>query len=194
MGAASDPDHERRATGATTSLRGKGPGDGDLDHAIAVLRARIDEDFKVRERLDAKQRQAFALAAGFFALAQTVALRFLDTDNVLRSEQLAIAIAAAIAAAAVAITAVKLSKGEKLEDQPDFDPAAVKRWCNEAASAPSEHYVSRKIVAHLVEIAEGRTAQNKTLAVSVDGVQTAAVFALIATGLELIVAVGTQLV
>ena len=49
-----------------------GAGGKDLDQAISTLRARVDEEFRIAERLDSKARQAFALAAGFFAVVQTV--------------------------------------------------------------------------------------------------------------------------
>ena len=39
-----------------------------------ALKASADQEFNIAERLSAKARQAFALAAGFFVVAQTVAI------------------------------------------------------------------------------------------------------------------------
>jgi len=54
---------------------GSGP-EPDLTSAgkvVDALKASADQEFNIAERVSAKSRQAFALAAGFFIVGQTVA-------------------------------------------------------------------------------------------------------------------------
>src|SRR5438874_4637282 len=54
-------------------LGGSSPDDEDVTLALDVLRKMADQEFNRAERAASRARQAFALAAGFFAVVQTVA-------------------------------------------------------------------------------------------------------------------------
>ena len=126
-----------------------GAGRADLlDHAIGVLRARVEEEFRVTERLDSKSRQAFALAAGFFVIAQTVAFGSFGSVN--GTESVLVGSAAIFAALAVLVTGHHLATGEELQEVRDLRPDAVVDWCKEATD---DEYVSARIVTNLRDVA-----------------------------------------
>jgi hypothetical protein len=181
----------RAADAASRAMTGRGgAGGSDLEQAIGVLRARVDEEFRIAERLDSKQRQAFALAAAFFAVVQTVTFGSFAQDVVTSTERALLGLLALVAGIAVATTAHRLAGGEALLDEDDVNPEAVVRWCNEAAE---EHYVARKIVSTLSTVAANRHESNKARGAKVDRVQLAARWALMLTGVELVVAIVTRI-
>ena len=163
-----------------------GAGSADLDQAINVLRARVDEEFRIAERLDSKQRQAFALAAGFFAVVQTVAFGSFSGDSVTTTERVVLGVLALLAGLAVMLTGHKLTEGEELQPEDDISADALVRWCNEA---DGEDYVAVRIVSRLSAVATSRHESNKTRARKVDAVHDATRVALILAGVELVFAV-----
>lgn len=167
-----------------------GPTGPDLSQAVAVLRGRVDEEFKITERLDTKQRQAFALAAGLFAVAQTVAFGAFSDDSVDTPARILIAAVAAIAAACVVWTAGRLQDGEELQEQDDINPESIVNWCNEPSDDPD--YVTVRLVRELSVVAQNRHMRNQERAKDYDRVAYAARWAMIATGVELFVAIALR--
>ncbi|RKQ90470.1 hypothetical protein C8N24_0274 [Solirubrobacter pauli] len=83
---------------------------GQADRVVDAIKASADVEFNIAERLSGKARQAFALAAGMFTVAQAVALGAFRPGNVNTVEArwiLGFALAAVIALAAAALTTVK---------------------------------------------------------------------------------------
>lgn len=74
--------------------------------ALVSLRQLFDDEIKRVERLVARGRQGFAFAAGFFALAQTVALGSFQTSNLSEHERRVLLLIAAIGGTGVVLTAI----------------------------------------------------------------------------------------
>ncbi len=174
---------------AETSGAGDGP-DADLDRAITVLNARLDEEFRISERLDGKQRQAFALASVFFAIVQTVAFGSFAQGHLHTAQRGVIGGLAVVACVILIVVMQYLTSAEKLRDEDDINPKAIVDWCNEA-DAPD--YVAVRLVGELSEVAQKRAASNKARALSYDKVSAAARWSLIASGVELLVAIALRI-
>jgi hypothetical protein len=162
----------------------------DLEQAIRVLQARMDEEFRISERLDSKQRQAFALAAAFFAVAQTVAFGSFAQGNLHSSARALIGILAVAAALVLVMVMHRLRDGEELRTEDDVRPDAIVKWCNEA---DDPGYVSARLVGELSEVAKRRSDSNKLRATNYDRVADVARWSLIATAVELLVAVALRI-
>jgi hypothetical protein len=135
-----------------------------LEQAIGVLRARIDEEFRISERLDSKSRQAFALAAGFFAVVQTVTFSAFAQSSVHTGERIVLLAVAFIAGGAVAAVAHRLTNGEELLDEIDIKPETIVQWCNEAGR--DSEYVSVRLVGELSGVATRRAETTRSVAAS----------------------------
>src|SRR3954465_14757211 len=109
----------RRAGSEMTVVGDGGAVSGDIDNALTVLRARIDEEFRITERLDSKSRQAFALTAGFFAVVQTVAFGAFAQATVNGTERVLLLAAAVVAGGALIVVANRLTNGEELLEEAD---------------------------------------------------------------------------
>ena len=174
--------------GADASVNEReGGGRRDLEQAIAVLRGRIDEEFRITERLDAKGRQAFALAAGFFAVVQTVAFGAFAQIGVTSGERVLLAVLAVIAGLSLIVVAYRLTHGEELLEEIDVRPDTIVKWANDAGDDPE--YVSARLVTELANVANRRDANNATRAGDYDNIVDATRLALILAGVELIVAI-----
>lgn len=160
-----------------------GPGAGDLDHAIAVLRARVDEEFRISERLDSKGRQLFALAAGVFAVTQTVVFGSFSENRVGTDERVALCVMALLAGLALWWTAHAQADGEDLAEEGDTRPEAIVEWVN---AATTDRQVTLQILGELARVARERDTSNRARAVRYDLVQTRARWVLILTATELI--------
>lgn len=165
--------------------------DGELEQAIGVLRARVDEEFRIAERLDSKTRQAFALAAAFFAVIQTVAFGSFAEGGVTSSERTLLLIAAVVAGVAVSNVAHKAGRAEDLRDEADLSPSRIVDWANHAGSDPE--YVRARLLSGLAEVANERTTNNESRATKYDVVADAARLALILSGVELVIAIVARL-
>jgi hypothetical protein len=178
-----------RSPGAEQAGEGGGSAD-DLEQAITVLRARVDEEFRIAERLDSKQRQAFALASVFFAVVQTVAFGSFAQSN-LHTTQRAIIGGLAVVAGLVLITVMnRLNNAEELHPEDDVRPEAVVDWCNEA---DSPGYVAARLVGELSDVARRRSSSNEARAHNYDMVATATRWSLIVTGVELLIAIALRI-
>ena len=157
----------------------------DLAAALAVLRERVEHEFRVTERLERKARQEFTLAAGFFAFAQAGAFASFGASDVTASERFAVLAAAMLAAVAVVLVAARLRKVERLREAAEVTPRIVFEWCRDQTQPKST-------MAHLIwvlsELAGRHTAGNETRAAQAEAVATAAGWALSLAGVELALA------
>jgi hypothetical protein len=193
-----EPEQRPPVTRLPTGVRGEaksgGPpagSEGELDQAIAVLASRIDEEFRITERLDSKTRQAFALSAGFYAVIQTVAFGSFAQADVSGTERVVLLLCAVAAGGLLARVAHLVTRAEELRGETDIRPSAIVKWANEAGDNP-EH-VRSQLVTQLSDVAEKRDAENKKRGGRYDAVVDAARLALIAAGVELLVAVAARL-
>jgi hypothetical protein len=161
-----------------------GAGRADLDQAILVLRARVEEEFRISERLDSKSRQAFALAAGFFIVAQTVA--FGSFGSVSGAESALVGVCALLAAFAVYVTGHRLASGEDLLEVRDIRPDAIVEWCD---AATDDEYVSVRIVGNLRDVAKDRRENNQIRERNYDRIITAMRWSLVFAMVELFFAI-----
>ena len=163
-------------------------GGKDLEQAATQLRTRIDEEFRISERLDAKQRQAFALAAGFFAVVQTVTFGSFAQDHVHAGERVWLLAQVVLAAGALYAVAHRLRHGEELQEVDDVRPDLIVQWLEEADDDDPEYFMAR-LVRRLSSVAEDRIANNRIRTRNVDAVDSGARWVLIFSGVELLVAV-----
>jgi hypothetical protein len=158
----------------------------ELAQVISALRARIDEEFRMMERLDTKARQAFALVAGFFAVVQAVAFGGFAQSHVSTSELVVVAIFAIVAGALVVVAGHLLREVEELQREPDIKPSEIVRWFDEAADADE---VSRNLATGLAHVAEKRYANNLEKTKRLKRLENAARWSLIFTSAELMLAI-----
>ena len=159
-----------------------GAGGKDLDQAITVLRARIDEEFRISERLDSKARQAFALATGFFAVVQTLAFGGFAQTTVTPTERVFLLVAAVIAGGCVVVVAHRLANGEELLEEADVKPEAIVEWCDEAGN--DAEFVSTRLVSELAHMARRRADNNAIRARNYDAVAFSTRWALILAAVD----------
>jgi hypothetical protein len=157
------------------------PGVGHrFDLAIGALRAQIDEEFRISERLDGKARQAFALAAAFFAVTQTVAFR----GSLSPEERIAILIVAVPAAILLLVTATAVANLEDLRREKDIEPRAIQEW----ASEHDDMQFARTMIVHLREVADRRVESNTHRSALYAKVATRTRWSLILAAVELLLA------
>ena len=179
-----------RAVPGRTGQTGQGGGRTDIEPALLELRARVDEEFEISQRLDSKMRQAFALAVGYFAVVQTVAFGSFAERGVNPSERLLLLVAVIAAGFGLLAVAHRLTNGEELLDEHDTRPDAIIQWLNEAAA---DDYVPSKLVVELAETAKDRTANNAIRGRNYDAVVAAARSTIIFTTVELLMAITVRL-
>lgn len=193
-----DPSHEDEGTSAPAqkSARDRKVSDpagqgAELDQAITVLRARVDEEFKIAERLDSKARQAFALAAGFFAVIQTVTFGSFAQDEVSTPERVLLLLVAILAGGFLAKVAHKVTSAEELHVESDLRPGAIVEWAN--AAGPANEYVRVRLIRGLSEVAQERHDNNEKRATRYEEVVDACRWVLIFSGVELVIAIATRI-
>jgi hypothetical protein len=157
----------------------------DLENALGVLEERISHQFQVTERLEAKSRQNFTLAAGFFAAAQASAFAIFGADAVTSAERFVVLATALATAVSLAVVAVRLYRGEQLRKEESINPAIVYEWCRDLEPP---NLVSAHLIWALSGIAEARIASNRTREAHTQGVLAAAGVTLALASVELVVA------
>jgi hypothetical protein len=110
-----DPPPTLSATG------GAGDPPGDAGRIVDALKASADQELTIAERVSGKARQAFALAAGVFVVAQTVAFGNFEANNLSDRERdwiLGLAIAAVVLLGAAAFATIKADATVDSRDLP----------------------------------------------------------------------------
>lgn len=157
----------------------------DLMAALAVLRERVEHEFRVTERLEGKARQEFTLAAGFFVIAQAGAFASFGASGVTTSERFVVLAAAMLAAISLVLVAARLRVVERPRNEQEVTPATIFEWCRDQTRP-------RSVMAHLIwalsELAGRRTAGNQARAKQAEAVTDAAGLALVLAGVELALA------
>lgn len=148
---------------------------------IAVLRDLIAEQFAITERIDAKTRQLFALAAGFFAVVQAVAFGSFAESSVSRCEKIGLVFLAALSGVLLACTAHRLRQSESLLKETTVHPSSLVRWSREDDG-------DNHLTEMLAKIVESRRENNKIRVERYDRVVAVAEVALVVAGIELLVA------
>lgn len=131
------PAGETSASPAPTT-GGSGAGPGDAAKVVDVLAASAEQEFNLAERLSAKARQAFGLAAGVFTVSQTVAFGGFQSSKLSGSEThwiIRLAIAAVLTLAAAAFATVK---ADALVDSRDLPLARLEDDLNAAYAGDAD--------------------------------------------------------
>jgi hypothetical protein len=162
----------------------------NFENAVTVLSRRIEEEFRIAERHDAKARQALAIAAGFFAATQVTTVASLNRSSVHAGARVAIVAAALVAGLALVVVARRLISAEELRKEDDIDPDRILAWCEEGGEKPE--YVSGRLVRELTEVAKARAHSNRGRAERYSAVATATRSALVLTGIELMIALAVR--
>jgi hypothetical protein len=157
--------------------------------AIAALRSRIEEEFQITQRWDQKGRQLFALAAGFFAVAQAVAFGSFRQSHVPGVGLVITGIIAGLAICALVAAGHNLANAEDPQPELDIDPARIEHWARD----DNDLQFGRKLVVHMRQVAEARAASNKLRKERYQRIESAARFALITTAFEMAVAIAFRL-
>ncbi|HVQ60411.1 MAG TPA: hypothetical protein VMS60_16050 [Solirubrobacterales bacterium] len=158
----------------------------DLGNAITVLVARIDEQFRITERIDAKGRQVFAVCAAFYVGAQTLAFTIFGEDDVDHLERASLSATALVATIALVYLAQRLLDNERLREERLFDAGGIVSWFEQANN---DAYVSRQLVHNLAHVADERVRTNEHRVAGYNSVLASARWALLLTALEAAVAV-----
>jgi len=162
----------------------------DIDNALAVLRERVDQEFQRTERLDNKSRQAFAVAAGFFALTQAAAFGSFGESAVDSRERFWLLVAAVLAVAALVYTAIVLEQAERLRNEGAVGLERVLSWC---VGSPKEKMLTAWLVLAHHDAALVRVESNNARARQAKAVKSAAGFTLALCGTELILALAVRM-
>jgi hypothetical protein len=191
----------RRELGDAPSFGGGGDRDGDrlgggdppplgLEYLFEITRSEVETQFRISERIDSKARNLFALTAAIFAAAQALALR----PDVLRNLEdgrtglLTYAIIAGVLVGlALLTTAFTLfaRKDKSLEPDPLMD------WLNEIDSGDKdEREIAQELISSYITLLRERRARNVDRARDLSFVQFFSVLAIVASMVELIVALG----
>ena len=153
-----------------------------LDLAIEVLRARVNQELKISERLDAKARQAFGLVAAFFAVAQAVTFGSFRAGTLSGIELIGLGILAGVAAVSVGLTGHRLADAEEGQGEQDIEPKDVEQW---ARDMDDRGFAERRVV-ELRDDAEKRRAGNVKRRTRYERLEVVARWALILTTAELL--------
>jgi hypothetical protein len=156
--------------------------DGDLAAALAVLRERVDHEFRVTERLERKARQEFTLAAGFFAVAQAGAFASFGASGVTTNERFGVLAAAMLAAVSLVLVAARLRTVERLREASELTPRTIFEWCRDQTRPKS---TTAHLIWALSELAGRHTTGNEVRAKQAKAVAAAAGWALALAGVEL---------
>jgi len=96
----------------------------DAGRVVDALKSSAEQELTIAERLSSKARQAFALAAGVFVVAQTVAFGGFQTANLSNREQdwmIGLAIGAVVMLAVAAFATIKADATVDSRDLPLAD-------------------------------------------------------------------------
>jgi len=167
------------------------PPGSDLEQAIALLQARVEEEFRISERLDSKARQLFALAAAVFAAAQAAAVASLDgSANTSGTGRLIVLVSAVSGALMLLLVGQRLANFEEPMEEKNLDPDEVRDWIEENEG---EEPVLLAILGGLSRLAKDRSRNNKARKDRYGPLQSAARWSLIISVVELFLAIGVRL-
>jgi hypothetical protein len=169
---------------------GSGGGASDAERAIEILRGRIDEEFRISERYDAKGRQLFTVAAGFYAAVQAVAFAAFGTEHLASEARLAVLVCAFGAGLVLIVVGQRLANAEAPLKEADIPPEDLVAWLE---SEETEEQVLLRQVGALATVAKSRAAKNAERKTTFEAIDVAVRWSLIASGVELLLALTVRL-
>jgi hypothetical protein len=85
----------------------------EFGYVIDALRTAFEEEFQIADRLTAKARQVFALAAGYFTITQTVSFSSFRAGDIEGWERYGLLVAAVIAVIALSFAALRAAQADR---------------------------------------------------------------------------------
>lgn len=104
----------------------------DAGRVVDALRSASEQEFQIAERVAAKARQAYALAAGVFVVGQTVAFNGFRSEHLTGARPTVIVVSAILAALALAWATYTVLRADDTIDSSDLDPEALVDYLNRA--------------------------------------------------------------
>jgi hypothetical protein len=158
---------------------------------VDSLRSSADQELTIADRVGGKARQAFALAAGVFVVAQTVAFGSFDAKNISSHEQhwmLGLAIGAVVLLGSAAFATIKadatVSSGDLPLDKLEVD-------LNAAYDGDTE--VTGRLGGYYLGVVKSRRQANVTRRLWYRRARLVVVLSLLATVAELIVSLAARI-
>jgi hypothetical protein len=184
------PDHQRHLRPADQSetdlTAGGGDGHGGAETIVDALKSSAEQELTIAERIASKARQAFALGAGVFVVAQTVAFGNFDANKISTRDQHWIIVLAIVAVVILALAAAAALKADSTVASGDLPLDALAKDLN-AAYEGDEDVVGR-LGGYYLGVVRTRRAANVTRVAWYKQARWAVLFSLVATTAELIFA------
>lgn len=174
----------------TSPTGGQGAPPGNAASIVDALKASADQELTIAERLSGKARQTFALAAGVFVVAQTVAFGSFKVDNISGREQdwlLGLAIGAVVI---LAFAAVATIKADATVDSRDLPLAELENDLN--ASYEGDTEVTGRLGGYYLGVVRTRREANDTRRWWYKRARFIVVLSLLATVAELILSLAAR--
>jgi len=162
----------------------------DLDNALTVLRDRVAQEIERAERLNNKSRQAFAIAAGFFALTQAGAFATFGESAISPGQRVWILLAAVAALLALALTASRLQQAERLREERGVNIESVLNWC---LGEDEDKMITACLILASGQAGQKRVESNRTRAKQVEAVASATGLTLALCAAELFLALAVRI-
>jgi len=162
----------------------------DAGRVVDALIASADQELTIAERLSAKARQAFALAAGVFVVAQTVAFGSFQTDNLGDREQDWLIGLAIVAVVVLALAAFATIKADATVDSRDLPLRKLEDDLHAAYQGDSE--VTGRLGGYYLGVVRTRRGANDTRRRWYERARFVVGLSLLATVAELIVSLAAR--
>lgn len=162
----------------------------ELGHALAVLSARVDHEFKVAERLSSKSRQLFTIAAVLFAGAQAAAFGTFAQASVSTLERSALLLATLVAVFWIAVVAARATDGEDLQDERAITPVGVFDACRRDERPGM---LTATLIWASAAVVQARASSNRDRERRSESAAFATRCSIIATGVEFVIAIAVRI-
>lgn len=162
----------------------------DAGRVVDTLRASAEQELTIAERLSSKARQAFALAAGVFVVAQTVAFGSFQPDNISDREQDWMIGLAIGAVAMLALAAFATIKADATVDSRDLPLGKLEDDLNAAYEGDTD--VTGRLGGYYLGVVRTRREANDTRRTWYKRARFVVALSLLATVAELIVSLAAR--
>lgn len=163
---------------------GGGGGHEDAATIVDALKSSSEQELTIAERIATKARQAFALGAGVFVVAQTVAFGNFDANKISTHDQHLIIILAIVAVAVLALAGVATIKADSTVPSGDLPLDDLAKDLNAAYEGDEE--VVGRLGTYYLGVVRTRRAANVTRIKWYRQARWAVLLSLAATTAELI--------
>lgn len=161
-----------------------------LTYLFEITKNEVETQFRISERIDSKARNLFALTAAIFAAAQAVALRP-DVLRHLEDGKAGLLTYAIVAGVLVGLALLATAVTLFARNDKSVEPDPLMAWLNETDSGEkSEREIAQELISSYITLLRERRDRNIRRARDLVFVQFFSVLAIIASMVELIVALG----